>query len=301
MALVSVILPSFCMGRFIGQALASVASQTHDEWEVIVTDDCGPEDGTREAVAEFAKRHPDRRVVYIRNEVNVGCGDSRNIAIAEARGEILGLLDPDDYWAPVHLEHALRTLDEADLCFCRCRNIDADGNDVGPHQGGRIDELIASFPKSLFRENYLLPSATVLRRRVIDQIGGFITREVATNAADWDFYLRCIASGVRITFLPEENCYYRSHQGSATANYLKMTRACVCVLRKNQRTASGLMRKELSDSLHAQLCKLAYLQISFRDWEGLKHVGEALRLKPLSAEPFVQVFKGLRNNWKNLR
>ncbi len=289
------------MGQFVGQALASVGRQTHEDWEVILVDDCGPEDGTREAVEEFAKSHPSRRVVYIRNTENVGCGHSRNIAIAEARGEILGLLDPDDYWAPVHLEHALGALADADVCFCRCRGIDAQGKETGPHLGGRIDELIGSFPNSLFRENFLLPSATVIRRRTADRIGAFITREVATNAADWDYYLRCIASGVRITFLPEENCYYRSHEGSATANYLKMTRACVGVLRKNQRAASGAMRRELADSLHGQLCKLAYLQISFRDWEGLKHAGEALRLKPLNAEPLVQVTKGLRNNWKNLR
>ena len=300
MAFVSVIVPSFRMGKFIGQALASVGSQTHGEWEVIVVDDCGPEDGTREAVAEFANRHPHRRIEYIRNAENVGCGESRNVAIAEAGGDFLALLDPDDYWGPLHLERAVGALANADLCFCRCRSIDADGNDVGPHLGDRIDELIASFPGSLFRENFLLPSATVVRRQVIDQIGGFISREVASNAADWDFYLRCIASDLRFTFLPEEDCFYRSHQGSATANYLIMTRACVRILRKNRLAARGRMRKELSDSLHRQLCELAYLQVSFREWAGLKHAGEALQLKPLDAAPFIQVSKGLRNNWKNL-
>jgi len=301
MAFVSVILPCFRMGKFVGQALASVASQTHPEWEVIVVDDCSPEDGTREAVVEFANSHPGRRVEYIRNAENVGCGQSRNIGIGEARGDFLAFLDPDDYWGPLHLASALSVLAVADLCFCRCRSIDAQGNDVGPHLGGRIAELVASFPGSLFRENFLLPSANVVRHQIIDQIGGFISREVASNAADWDFYLRCIASDLRFTFLADENCYYRSHEGSATANYLIMTRACVRILRKNRRGASGRMRKELSDSLHGQLCKLAYLEASFRDWAGLTHAGEALRLKPLDAAPFIQVYKGLRNNWKNLR
>jgi teichuronic acid biosynthesis glycosyltransferase TuaG len=301
MALVSVILPSFRMGKFVSQALASVGSQTYGEWEVILVDDCGPEDGTREAVAEFANRHPSRRVKYIRNAENVGCGHSRNIAIAEASGDILACLDPDDYWGHLHLERAVSALAHADLCFCRCRSIDTHGNDMGPHLGDRIDGLIASFPSSLFRENFLLPSATVIRRRTFDEVGPFISREVASNAADWDFYLRCIARDVRITFLADESCYYRSHEGSATANYLKMTRACVCVLRKNRRAASGRMRRELSDSLHEQLCKLVYLEVSFREREGLKHAGEALRLKPTNAAPFIQVAKGLRNNWKNLR
>lgn len=301
MSLVSVILPSYRMGRFVPEALASVGAQNHADWEVILVDDHGPEDGTREAVEAFAREHPSKRVEYIRNPENVGCGHSRNIAIAEAKGEILACLDPDDYWDPRHLETALRGLGNADICFTRCRSIDADGKDLGPHMGGRMDELLAAFPRSLFRENFLLPSCTVLRHDVIRRLGGFATREQAMNAADWDFYLRCIAGGVRFAFLPEETCHYRRHAGAATSNYLVMTRECVKILRRNRHTATGAMHDALTETLHKQLCKLAYLRISFREWCGLKDALEALRLRPLNAAPLVQVSRGLRNNWKDLR
>lgn len=301
MSLVSVILPSYRMGRFVPTALASVGAQTVTDWEIILVDDHGPEDGTRQAVEDFQRTHPCHRVLYIRNAENVGCGQSRNVGMAEAKSTILAFLDPDDSWSSNHLERAVGALAQADLSICRCRSIDADGNDVGPHLGGRLDELVNSFPSSLFRENFLLPSATVVRGEIFNQIGGFISREVASNAADWDFYLRCVASDLRFNFLREENCYYRSHGGSATANYLIMTHACVRVLRRNQQASHGRMRKELSDSLHRHLCKLAYLRVSFREWAGLKHAGEALQLRPLDAAPFIDVYKGLRNNWKNLR
>ena len=55
--LVSVILPSYGMGKFIRQALESIGSQTHANWEVILIDDCGPEDGTREALQELSLIH----------------------------------------------------------------------------------------------------------------------------------------------------------------------------------------------------------------------------------------------------
>lgn len=300
-SLVSVILPSYRMGRFVPEALASIGAQTYADWEVILVDDCGPEDGTREAVEAFAREHPSKRVEYIRNPENVGCGHSRNIAIAEAKGEVLACLDPDDFWAPEHLETALRGLADADVCFTRCRSIDEAGKDLGPHMGGRMDELLSAFPQSLFRENFLLPSCTVLKHDVVKKLGGFATREQAMNAADWDFYLRCIAGGMRFAFLPAETCHYRRHAGAATSNYLVMTRECVKILRRNRSATGGAMKEALTETLHKQLCKLAYLRISFREWSGLTDAWQALRLKPWSLAPLVQVRNGLRNNWKDLK
>jgi len=164
-----------------------------------------------------------------------------------------------------------------------------------------VKELEDAFPRSLFSENFLLPSSTVMHRDVIYRVGGFATREHALNAADWDFYLRCVSAGARFVFLPEETCHYRRHLGAATSNYLLITRECTRVLRRNRQSVRGRMRNDLTDSLHRHLCKLAYLQVSFRDWAGLKHAGEALLLKPLNIGPFIEVAKGLRNNWKNLR
>jgi len=164
-----------------------------------------------------------------------------------------------------------------------------------------MKELEDAFPRSLFSENFLLPSSTVIRREVIHRVGGFATREHAQNAADWDFYLRCVGAGERFVFLPEETCHYRRHQGAATSNYLVITRECTRVLRRNRQSVRGRMRNDLTDSLHRHLCKLTYLQVSFRDWAGLKHAGEALLLKPLNIGPFIEVAKGVRNNWKNLR
>ena len=60
--LVSVIMPCYKMGRFIGEALESVGKQTYTNWEVIAVDDCGPEDGTRKAVEFFAKQFPNNRI-----------------------------------------------------------------------------------------------------------------------------------------------------------------------------------------------------------------------------------------------
>ena len=87
--LVSVIIPCYKTGRFIGEALESVGKQSYLNWEVLAVDDCGPEDGTREAVKAFAANHPDQRVEYIRHDCNRGVSAARNTGIRAARGSVV--------------------------------------------------------------------------------------------------------------------------------------------------------------------------------------------------------------------
>lgn len=295
--LVSVILPSFKMGKFVSQALESIGAQTYGNWEVILVDDCGPEDGTREAVMEFRASHRSKRVEYIRNVENKGCGESRNIAMKAAVGEYYGFLDPDDFWSESYLQEAISGIENADLCFQGARIVDEHGIDHGVRMECRMDDLIGRFPESLIAENFLLPSCTFLHRGVVDRIGGFSKRPELMYAADWDFYLRCIRAQERFVFLKNDGCRYRKHNGSATSNYLKMTEECVKVLRRNFVASDGSMKSALSKSLHIHLCRLAYLKISFRDWSGVKEAEEAFLLDPWNSELPKSLIRALRNNW----
>ena len=295
--LVSVILPSYGMGKFIQQALESIGSQTYGNWEVILVDDCGPEDGTREAVLNFRDSYPAKRVEYIRNVENKGCGESRNVGMRVASGQYIALLDPDDFWGDNYLQEAVSGIGNADLCFQGARIVDENGLDHGVRMASRMDDLVARFPESLFCENFLLPSCTFLHRRVIEQVGGFSRRPELMYAADWDFYLRCIRKNQRFVFLEGDECRYRKHSGAATGNYLRMTVECVNVLRMNRKNSEGLMKKCLRASLHAHLCRLVYLKISHRDWSGLKELEEAFLLDPLNPDLPKSLIRALKNNW----
>ena len=297
--LVSVVIPSHGMGRFVGQALQSVGAQSYKNWEVLLIDDCGPDDGTHEVVAGFGRAHPDKRVEYIRNASNLGCGASRNVAFEAARGDCFALLDADDYWHEEYLVSQVEVIRAKDLSFTRARSVDLEGNDLGSHPGTRMPELEKGFPATLYDENYLLPSTTMFLRSVWKKVGGF-SREYSA-AADWDYYLRCIAAGMRFGFVPRELCFYRRHAGALTSNYIGITEACVGVLRRNWKRSGGAIRAALEKSLYTHLVRLSYLRISFRDWSGLSSAIEAARLRPFSDELYSSIFKACRNNWKNLR
>jgi teichuronic acid biosynthesis glycosyltransferase TuaG len=109
-SLVSIIMPCYKMGAFVGEALASISAQTHRNWELIVVDDCGPEDGTRSIISEFAASHPEQRVELITHEQNRGVCAARKTAMAAAGGEYLAFLDPDDAFNPGKIEKQLQIL-----------------------------------------------------------------------------------------------------------------------------------------------------------------------------------------------
>lgn len=114
---ISVIMPAYCCERFIGEAINSVLSQTYQDFELLVIDDCS-NDGTADIIREFAQR--DLRVVYLHNEQNMGVAKTRNRGIGESRGKYIALLDSDDVWDPRKLERQLALLQECDASIAYC-------------------------------------------------------------------------------------------------------------------------------------------------------------------------------------
>lgn len=100
--LVSIIMPSWNTGSYIGESIQSVISQTYKSWELIIVDDCST-DNTDQVVDKLN----DTRIRYLKNEKNMGAALTRNRAISEAKGEWIAFLDSDDLWQPNKLERQI--------------------------------------------------------------------------------------------------------------------------------------------------------------------------------------------------
>ena len=217
-ALVSVIMPAYKMGQFIGEALDSVGARTYPHWEVIVLDDAGPEDGMRAAVEAFAAKHADRRVEYIRHETNQGVSAARNTAMSAAEGSVLAFLDPDDHWSPVHLMDGMRMLEGKKDVGVWCSTVEAYRHDSTYRGVWRFPQWrIASFPASLACDNFIQPSAVLLRRETLELVGGFTTKPELQHVEDHDLWIRLAQAGARFEFSNRPTCFYRLHEGSAMA------------------------------------------------------------------------------------
>jgi glycosyltransferase involved in cell wall biosynthesis len=110
--LVSVVMPFLDGIRFLPEAIDSVVTQTYPEWELLLVDD-GSTDGSSALARDYARGRPDRiRYLEHAGHANRGKSTSRNLGIAQARGELLAFLDADDVFLPDKLSRQVRLLRE---------------------------------------------------------------------------------------------------------------------------------------------------------------------------------------------
>jgi glycosyltransferase involved in cell wall biosynthesis len=103
---VSVVVPTYNYGRFLGDALDSIRSQTFRDHETIVVDDGSTDAETPAVLARFAGPG----LTVVRTD-RVGVSRARLEGAARARGTLVAWLDADDLWRPTYLERQVALLD----------------------------------------------------------------------------------------------------------------------------------------------------------------------------------------------
>lgn len=91
---ISVIVPVYNVEKYLPQCLDSILGSTFKDIEVILVDDCGP-DNSRAICDEYAAK--DKRVRVIANPHNMGLSASRNNGFDKARGKYISFIDSDDF------------------------------------------------------------------------------------------------------------------------------------------------------------------------------------------------------------
>jgi glycosyltransferase involved in cell wall biosynthesis len=194
---VSVITPVYNAGKYLRQALRSVAAQTYPDFEMVVVDD-GSTDPTTLAVLARASRAP--RVTCYRTE-RQGPAAARNYAIERSRGAYIVPLDADDYFAPTYLEETVRVLDERPDIGVVYAWIGFVGGHRGIWRTGRfaIPEILSYCP---------LHVTGLYRREVWRDVGGYDPRFVE-SCEDWDFWVGAAARGWKGHRIEKVLSYYR--------------------------------------------------------------------------------------------
>lgn len=235
----SVILPAYNAAEFIGPAIRSVLDQVPPQRtvEIVVADD-GSSDRTAAAVAAVGESG---RVRYFRQE-NRGPAAARNLALGEAGGRLLMLLDADDSLCPGCVEATLDFMDrypEAGLFFTNYDIYDENGviSPSGVDIWKRFRRLAHReeipgewiFTESLAPHiveagGFMHTSGLTIRRDVYERIGPF--REGYAYAEDDDFYARA-AHVTTAGYIDRILSRKRNHAGSLIhdpANVLRNTR-----------------------------------------------------------------------------
>lgn len=125
--LVSIIMPAYNAEKTIKESINSVLSQTYENFELIVVNDCS-RDNTEEIIKEFESC--DSRVHYYKNEANSGVSYTRNRGVKLAKGDFIAFLDSDDMWTETKLWEQVEFVKnnpQAKLVFTGSGFIDNDG------------------------------------------------------------------------------------------------------------------------------------------------------------------------------
>jgi glycosyltransferase involved in cell wall biosynthesis len=127
---VSVGLPVYNGERYLAAALDGIVAQEFTDFEVIISDNAST-DGTADIAQRYADK--DERIIYIRNEKNVGAAPNYNQVVRIASGEYFKWHAHDDICAPGYIARCVEVLD-ADpgvvLAYPRAAMIDDDGDVV---------------------------------------------------------------------------------------------------------------------------------------------------------------------------
>jgi glycosyltransferase involved in cell wall biosynthesis len=246
--LVTVCLPCWDAAATLPETLAALERQSWPDWQLVAVDD-GSTDATAAILDAFAARHPER-VMIVRLERNRGLSAARNTALRQGTGAWAALLDADDVWDPDHLAGLLGAAAAAtagaDLVFARVRPIGAGGTTrPGPVPRRARRNLTAA----LFGRAFIQPSAVLLRRAALLELGGF--DEDLRHCEDIDLWLRLCRAGWRFVHLPRATCGYRLRADSLSRLSLPLSRARLRVHLRHRRWA----RAEAGLSLHAELAR----------------------------------------------
>ncbi|UEM02718.1 glycosyltransferase family 2 protein [Skermanella rosea] len=198
----SVVIPTYNRAEHVARAVRSVRAQTFPAHEVIVVDD-GSIDGTAD-ILEAVGREGGPPVVALR-QANRGAGAARNLGIGVATGDWVALLDSDDAWLPGKLENARRMIGrEPGLDFIHSRCVQdfeqACGTEPDPESPLTVEQRCD--PAALLTGWHIKTSSVILRRDLLDRIGGLFPTDLRT-CEDFELFWRAAIAANRIGFAPE--------------------------------------------------------------------------------------------------
>ncbi|MFT4287267.1 glycosyltransferase family 2 protein [Nocardioides sp.] len=188
----------------------SVLAQTLDDWELILVDDCSPDPEVRRVLRDYVAHDP--RIRLVERETNGHIVAASNDGVALARGTFVGLLDHDDMLVRTALQRNAEVIaahDDVDYIYSDEDKIDADGKHY--HHFYKPD-----WSPERFRGHMYTCHFSVIRRTVLDQVGGF--REGFDGSQDYDLVLRVTEVARRIEHIPKVLYHWRVVPGSTSGD-----------------------------------------------------------------------------------
>ena len=205
--LISIVIPAYNTVQYLPACLDSVRNQTYGNLEILLVND-GSTDGTGMVCETYAKK--DSRISVIQCAVHSGPSFSRNLAISQACGELIGFADSDDLLEPDMIASLFSCLKSrnADAVICDYRE---------EYPDGEADSRIVTedFPDGSGRDT----AKRILRFELTDYSWNKLFRADCVKPVRYPegMYYEDIATVFRFV----DNCRFVSHLGRPLYHYIR--------------------------------------------------------------------------------
>jgi glycosyltransferase involved in cell wall biosynthesis len=203
---VSVVMPTYNVRGYIGEAIKSILTQTYNDYEFIIVDD-GSSDGT----AEIIKGFNDPRMRFFQRS-HLGTVYQLNFGLAQAEGQFIARQDSDDYSHPERLEKQvdfLETHPQYGVVSSAMQLIDVRGKSLGILRYPREPDF-----EKLMVKCCISHPASMWRSEIHEKLGGYDELFNKNCCEDYDFWLRVVEC-FRICIMDEVLYTKREHARSS--------------------------------------------------------------------------------------
>src|SRR5215469_14883153 len=183
---VTIITPTYNHQNYIAACVGSVLGQSYTNWEQVIVDD-GSTDNTRSIVCTYR----DPRIRYERqaNQGPFALAKTYNRALSLARGELIAILEGDDFWPPDKLARMVPAFEDSSLVLAYGEMREASIDGTPAKRISRTARLRTKLPLRTLNNDpppsaaaYMLTvrghsmvaaSTVIMRRSALESIGGF--------------------------------------------------------------------------------------------------------------------------------
>ena len=224
--LVSVIVPNYCHAKYLDQRIQSILNQTYQNFDLIILDDCSPDDGASKAVIEKYRSNPHvSHIVY--NEQNSGSTFKQwDKGISLAKGDLIWIAESDDFCEPTLLEVLVKEFEQNEkltLAYTLLQKVDAEGNPI--RYLCYTPSGVTRLKGSDYVRRYMTTcnhcanaSAALFKKSVYCQIDKQFTTYKA--GGDWLFWIEIAEQG-DVAIVNKRLNYFRQHSVKVTGRSVR--------------------------------------------------------------------------------
>lgn len=249
--LVSIIVPVYRAAAYIAETIAMVEAQTWQDWELILVDDCSPDNSAevirntlrKQAGQDNAARQScegvqlevltgagGQPVMLLQKQKNEGAARARNTGLDMAQGRYIAFLDADDVWYPEKLEREMRFMrqKEAGFVFTAYEFGDSQARPTG--RVVHVPERL-TYRQALSRTVIFTTTVLFDRKRIPDRL----LRMPAVASEDTATWWQILREGYTAWGLNEVLAVYRRPAKSLSSNKAEAVRRIWNLYRRQEK------------------------------------------------------------------